>query len=109
MNPEQIVAINDLVSLRIAKEVQNLTRREATLNRFISKSSDKCRPFFQLLRKSAKFLWNEKCEFALQKFKKYLTESPLLSTLDKGELLYVYLDVYKHAINSVLLREVDGE
>ena len=55
------------------------------------------------------FLWNEECELALKKFKKYLTESPLFSTPDKGELIYVYLVVSKHAASMVLLNEVDGE
>ena len=45
-NPEQIIAINNRVSLRIAKVVQKLSRMAATLNRFISKSFDKCHPFF---------------------------------------------------------------
>ena len=79
------------------------------LNKFISKSSDKCRPFFKLFYKNVKFSWNEECELALQQFKKYLIKLPLLFTSDKGELLYVYLAVSEHAICSVLLREVKGE
>ena len=39
-NPEQITAINNLVSPRIAKEVQKLTGIATALNRFINKSSD---------------------------------------------------------------------
>ncbi|GFZ14587.1 hypothetical protein Acr_24g0007770 [Actinidia rufa] len=107
-NPEQIIVISNLVSPRTAKEVQKLTGMATTLNRFISKSSNKCRSFFQQLRKNRKFLWNE-CELALQQFKKYVTELPLISTPDEGELLYVYLIVSNHAASSVLLREVDGE
>ena len=44
-----------------------------------------------------------------QQFKKYLTEPPLLSTVDEGKLLYIYLVVSEHAISSVLLRGIDGE
>ena len=65
-NPEQILAINDHVSLRTTKEVQILTRMATVRNRFISKSFDKCRPLFRLLRKNKKQLWNEECEFAYQ-------------------------------------------
>ena len=72
-------------------------------------SSEKWHPFCQLLRKNEIFLWNEKCELALQNFKKYMTEPPLFSTLDDGELFYVYLTLFKYAASSVLLREVDGE
>ena len=42
VNPDQIKAINDLKSPRNAKEVQKLTRIIAALNRFISKSADRC-------------------------------------------------------------------
>ena len=64
-NPKQITTINNLVSPRTAKKVQKLIEMAATLNRFINKSSDKCRPFFKLLRKNINFSWNE-CELALQ-------------------------------------------
>ena len=46
VNPDQIKAINDLKPPRNAKEVQKLTRMIAALNRFISKSVDRCRPFY---------------------------------------------------------------
>ena len=81
----------------------------ATLNRFISKSSDKCRLFFKILRKNIKFSWTKECELAFQQFKKYLSEPPILSTPDEGELFYIYLIVLKHAVSLVLLREVDGQ
>ena len=88
-NPEQIIAISDLVSPTTAKEVLKLTRIATALNVFISTFSNKCCSFFKLLRKNMKFLWNEECELSLQQFKKYLTEQPFLSTPDEGELLYV--------------------
>ena len=42
VNPDQIKAINDLKSPQNAKEVQKLTGMIAALNRFISKSADRC-------------------------------------------------------------------
>ena len=98
-----------MVPPRTVKEVQKLTGMTAALNRFISKSLDKCHPFFKLLLKNVTFSWNKECELALQEFKKYLTKPPLLFTPNEGELFYVYLAVSEHAVSSVLLREVDGE
>ena len=49
VNPDQIKAINDLKPPRNAKEVQKLIRMIATLIRFISRSADKCRPFYLLI------------------------------------------------------------
>ena len=49
VNPDQIKAINDLKPPRNAKEVQKLIRMIATLIRFISRSADKCKPFYLLI------------------------------------------------------------
>ena len=47
----QVKAINSLWPPRNPKEVHKLIGITATLNRFISRSVVKCRPFFQLLNK----------------------------------------------------------
>ena len=51
VNSDQIKAINNLQPPRSPKEVQRLTRITVALNRFISQSADRCKPFFQLLNK----------------------------------------------------------
>ena len=51
VNPDQIKAINNLQPPRNPKEVQKLTEMTAALNRFITRSTDRCRPLFQLLNK----------------------------------------------------------
>ena len=78
-SPDQIKAILELESPTLAKQVQMLTGRAAALNGFISRSSDKCKPFFSLVKKSINFLWIEECEVALADLKKYLTTAPVLS------------------------------
>ena len=57
INPDQIKAINSLQPPRNPKEVQRLTGMTVALNRFISRSADRCRPFFQLLNKWKGFEW----------------------------------------------------
>ena len=51
VNPNQMKEINDLQPPRNPKEVQKLMEMIVALNRFISRSTDRCRPFFQLLHK----------------------------------------------------------
>ena len=51
VNPDQIKAINNLRSSRNPKEVQKLIGMAAALNRFISRSADRCKPFFLLINK----------------------------------------------------------
>ena len=51
VSPDQIRAIHSLQPPWNPKEVQKLTGMIATLNRFISRLADRCRPFFLLLNK----------------------------------------------------------
>ncbi|KAL0387645.1 UNVERIFIED_CONTAM: Retrovirus-related Pol polyprotein from transposon gypsy [Sesamum radiatum] len=71
-NPGKIEAIMKLVPPKTIKEIQRLTGKITTLNRFISRSTDQNLPFFKTLRKTKDFEWNEECEQALQGLKRYL-------------------------------------
>ncbi|KAL5581592.1 hypothetical protein UlMin_014034 [Ulmus minor] len=51
---------------RKIKEVQRLTGRITALNRFISRATDRCKPFFQALRKGKDFIWTADCEQSFQ-------------------------------------------
>ena len=64
VNPNQIKAINSLQPPQNPKEIQRLTRMTVTLNRFISRLVDRCRPFFQFLNKCKRFEWTEECVLA---------------------------------------------
>ena len=85
------------------KEVQSLTGRIAALNRFVSKATNKCLPFFKILRKA--FEWTDQCQKAFQDLKFYLTTALLLSPSIPSEELYLYLAVSSHAVSSALIRE----
>ena len=90
-------------SPKMIKEVQYLTGRVAALNRFISKVTDKCLPFFKTLKKA--FAWTEECETAFQELKHYLSNPPLLSPSKEGEDLFLYLVVFVTAVSAALIRE----
>ncbi|XP_030969633.1 uncharacterized protein LOC115989899 [Quercus lobata] len=102
-NPDKIQAILNMEPPKNIKEVQSLTGRVAALNRFVSKATDKCLPFFKVLRKA--FEWTDECQRAFQDLKDYLTTAPLLSPSVQGEELYLYLAVSPHAVSSALIRE----
>ena len=59
VNLKKVRTIMELRPPRTAKEVQSLNGKIAALNRFVSKATDKCLPFFRILRKS--FEWMDKC------------------------------------------------
>ena len=76
-NPDKIQAILNMESPRNVKDVQSLIGRVATLNRFVSKATDKFLPFFRVLRKT--FEWTHECQQAFENLKAYLTSTSLLS------------------------------
>ena len=103
VNPDQIKAINDLQPPRNPKEVQKLTRMMAALNRFISRSVDRCRPFFLLLHKWKEFEWSEECVMAFQQLKQYLSRPPIMSSPVVDEVLFAYIAVAFYTISFVLI------
>jgi hypothetical protein len=105
-NPDKVRAILEMPSPRTTNQLQQLTGRLAALNRFVSQSSDKCLPFFKVLKKA--FSWTEECEQAFGELKTYLANPPLLSRPMEGEILYLYLAVSQTAVSSVLVREESG-
>ena len=58
-NPDKIEAILNMEPPRNIKEVQSLTRQVVALNRYVSKATDKCLPFFKVLKKA--FEWSNEC------------------------------------------------
>jgi hypothetical protein len=55
------------------KDVQKLTERLATLNRFISKSAERSLPIFQAPKGSKRdFVWGPSQQHAFEEIKKYL-------------------------------------
>ena len=105
INLDQIDAVKHLKLPSNSKEVQILTGMLAAPNRFISKFADRCRPFYQLLKKWKGFQWNEECDTAFRDLKDYLMQAPMLTAPPSGEDLFMYLSVSEHAVSAVLLRD----
>ena len=51
-NPDKIQAILSMEPSKNVKEVQSLIGQVAALNKFVSKATNKCLPFFNVLRKA---------------------------------------------------------
>ena len=105
-NLDKVKAVIEIKSPKTIKEVQILTRKIAALNKFISRATDKCMPFFKVLKKA--FQWNDECKEALAKLKVYLTKQPLLSLSVIGEKLYLYLAVSNTTVSLALIRKEEN-
>lgn len=106
--PTKIKAISDMQPLTNIREVQQLTGHLAALSRFLSKLADRAHPFFKILKKSTGFAWDEESRVVFEDLKAYLVSPIVLSKLEHGEDLEVYLAVSDRAVSAVLCR-VDGD
>ena len=104
-NLDKIKVVLDMQPPLNTKEIQRLTRRIVVLSRFVSRSSDKCRPFFQVLKKA--FHWDAQCEEVFSTLKTYLSSPPVLVSPSEGELLTLYLVVSDFSTSAALVRERD--
>ena len=104
-NPGKIKVVLDMPSPSSIKEIQRLTGRIAGLSRFVSRASDKCQPFFQVLKKA--FQWDAYSEEAFAALKTYLNSPPILVSPFEGELLTLYLAVSDFLTSAVLIRDKD--
>ena len=104
-NPDKIKAVLDMLPPSNIKGIQCLTGRIAMLSRFVSRASDRCRPFFQVLKKA--FQWDAHCQEAFTTLKTYLISPPILVSPSKGELLTLHLAVSDFVTRAALVRERD--
>ena len=105
VNPEKVRVIMELSPPKTVKEVQSLNDKIAALNRFVSRATNKCLPFFRTLKKS--FEWTNECQQAFENLKVYLSSPPLLSPSRPEEELYLYLAISQAIISTTLVRKED--
>ena len=79
----------------------------AALNQFISRSVDRCRPFFKLLKKWKGFEWTKDCVLVFQQLKD-LSRPPIMSRPEVDEVLFAYIAVASHAVSLVLIQVDNG-
>ena len=77
------------------------------MSRFISRLGDRGLPFFKLLRKSDKFEWNDDASKAFQELKDFLTLPPILTALEDGEVLLLYITATTNKMSTVLVVKRD--
>ena len=106
-NPLQLKAILPLPTPSYKKETQQLTGRLSALGRFISRFTDRLKPFFTTLRGASRAEWDKECDRALVAIKQYLTEPPILVSPGHGDTLYLYLAASEIVVSAALFKECE--
>ena len=104
-NPAQLMAILQSSAPSTKKGIQQLTGRLATQGCFISRFTDRLKPFFATLRGVNRAEWNEEYDRAFMEIKQYLTEPPILMSPEAGDTLYLYLAASDIAVSAALFKE----
>jgi hypothetical protein len=92
------------------KGAQRLTRRLASLNRFISRSAERNLPFFEVLKSADVFQWGPTQQKAFEELKQYLIELTTLTPPSSGIPLMLYVAASHAAVSAALVQEKkDGQ
>jgi hypothetical protein len=103
-NRVKVNAIRNIAKPSCKKDVMKLTGMMEALGRFIGKLGEKGLPFFKLLKKADKFVWDEEAQKAFEALKDSLTTPPIMMPPIPGETL-LYISATTNVVSTVLVTE----
>jgi hypothetical protein len=104
-NPAKVDAIRNMARPCNKKDVIMLSGMMAALGRFISKLGEKGLPFFKLLKKADKFVWDDEAQKAFEALKESLMMPPIMTPLIPIETLLLYISATTNVVSTVLVAE----
>ena len=104
-NPSQLKVILQSPAPISKKGIQQLTGRLVALGRFISRFTNRLKPFFTTLRGASRVEWNEECDRAFIEIKQYLIEPQILVSPEADDTLYLFLAASAIAVSAALFKE----
>jgi hypothetical protein len=100
-NPSKI----ETILPKSQKGAQRLKRRLASLNRFISRSSERNLPFFEKMKSAKVFKWGPTQQKTFEQLKQYLIELTTLTPPSSGTPLLLYVAASHAAVSAALVPE----
>jgi hypothetical protein len=104
-NPNKIEAILRMEPPSTKKGAQRLTGRLTSLNRFISRSTERNLPFFEVLKSAEVFQWGSAQQKAFEELKQYLIDLTTLTPPAPGAPLLLYIAASHSAVSAALVQE----
>jgi hypothetical protein len=84
------------------KDIMKLTGMMAALDRFIIKLGEKGLPFFKLLKKADKFVWDDEAQKDFEALKESLTMPSVITPPIPMETLLLYISTTTNVVSTVL-------
>ena len=88
-NPEKVKSVIDMETPKTVKDILSLSRKLATLGRFLSKSAEKSLPFYQAFKqhpRKGNIVWTVEAEEVFLNLKKHVLPCHLLQAQFKVSL-----------------------
>src|SRR5262249_44066120 len=109
IDPGKAQGITEMPPPWNVKELRGLIGRLQFIRRFISQHSQRCKPFYDLLKGGVQFNWNEKCQKVFDELKQYLLKPPVLVPPVQGRPLLLYVSAIEEAAGVVLAQHDDNK
>jgi hypothetical protein len=103
-NPAKVDAIRKMAKSSNKKDVMKLVGMMADLGHFINKLGEKGLPFFKLLKKADKFVWDDEAQKAFEALKESLTTPPIMTPPVPKETL-LHISTTNNVVSTVLVAE----
>jgi hypothetical protein len=103
-NPAKVDAIRKMAKSSNKKDVMKLAGMMADLGHFINKLGEKGLPFFKLLKKADKFVWDDEAQKAFEALKESLTTPPIMTPPVPKETL-LHISTTNNVVSTVLVAE----
>ena len=101
---QKVKAIIEWTRLTNTTEIRSFLGLARYYRRFVQDFSKIALPHSNLLRKTTKLEWSDKCEAAFQELKRKLTIAPVLALSVEGVEFVFYSDASRHGIGCTLIQ-----
>ena len=105
VDPQKIKAVSEWPRPTNVTEVRSFLGLAGYYRRFVEDFSRIAQPLTNLMKKTVRFQWNDKCERAFEELKKRLTTAPVLTLPVDGVEFEVYSDASKEGLGCVLMQQ----
>lgn len=109
VDPDKVDCITNMAAPKTVTEVRRLIGMVSWYRRFIPTFSDLVVPLTSLLKKGAKFIWDDGCEESFKNIKNALVSAPILTCPNFEYPFVLQTDASAYALGSVLTQKIDGE
>ena len=105
VDPSKIEAVKNWPRPASVSEVRSFLGLASYYRRFVEGFSKIAVPLTELIRKSMRFSWSDRCEASFQELKQRLITAPVLSLPRENGKFVVYCDASKMGLGCVLMQE----